>query len=81
MPEGLEGHGAKYLCPADCCGTVAPLGVAEVAVTVDNATVSGVDCDKTLDLLGSDPINERVKGRSNYVLLTMLLVTCKDKLG
>jgi hypothetical protein len=40
VPEGLEGHGAKYLCPADCCGTVAPLGVAEVAVTVDNATVS-----------------------------------------
>jgi len=38
-------------------------------------------CDVTLDLLGSDPNNERVKGRNNYVLLTMLLMTCKDKLG
>jgi hypothetical protein len=27
------------------------------------------NCDKTLDLLGSDPNNERVKGRSNYVYL------------
>jgi hypothetical protein len=26
-------------------------------------------CDETLDLLGSDPNNERVKGRSNYVYL------------
>jgi hypothetical protein len=26
-------------------------------------------CDLTLDLLGSDPNNERVKGRSNYVYL------------
>ena len=28
-----------------------------------------VVCDETLDLLGSDPNNERVKGRSNYVYL------------
>jgi len=27
-------------------------------------------CDKTLDLLGSDPNDERVKGRSNKLLLT-----------
>jgi hypothetical protein len=27
-------------------------------------------CDKTLDLLGSDPNNERVKGQSNNLLLT-----------
>jgi len=27
-------------------------------------------CDKTLDLLGSDPNNERVKGQSNKLLLT-----------
>jgi hypothetical protein len=27
-------------------------------------------CDDTLDLLGSDPNNERVKGRSNKLLLT-----------
>jgi hypothetical protein len=27
-------------------------------------------CDETLDLLGSNPINERVKGQSNKLLLT-----------
>jgi hypothetical protein len=25
VAEGLEGHGPKYLCSADCCGISAPL--------------------------------------------------------
>jgi hypothetical protein len=29
VPEGLEGHGAKYLCSVDCHGSVALGGVAE----------------------------------------------------
>jgi hypothetical protein len=33
-------------------------------------TQIGKGCDLTLDLLGSDPNDERVKGRSNKLLLT-----------
>jgi len=42
---------------ADCCGTVAPLGVAEVAVMVDNARVSGVDADGDEDVLENVPVH------------------------
>jgi hypothetical protein len=39
-------------------------------LTVPTLSTAEEACDKTLDLLGSDPNNERVKGRSNKLLLT-----------
>jgi hypothetical protein len=46
-----------------CCSLVARIK----NLTANNYHAA---CDKTLDLLGSDPNNERVKGRSNKLLLT-----------
>ncbi len=80
VPEGLEGHGAKYLCSADCCGTVAPLGVAEVAVTVDNVTVSGVDADGDEDVLENVPVHgENADG--NEDVLENVPVHGEDAIG
>jgi hypothetical protein len=39
-------------------------------LTVPTLSTAEEACDETLDLLGSDPNNERVKGRSNKLLLT-----------
>ena len=39
-------------------------------LTVPTLSTAEEVCDETLDLLGSDPNNERVKGQSNKLLLT-----------
>ena len=39
-------------------------------LTVPTLSTAEEACDLTLDLLGSDPNDERVKGRSNKLLLT-----------
>jgi hypothetical protein len=39
-------------------------------LTVPTLSTAEEACDETLDLLGSDPNDERVKGRSNKLLLT-----------
>jgi len=68
MPDGLP---IKKVC----CRGRAIIFALPVLITilimnkgVDMSLNSG-GCDETLDLLGSDPNNERVKGRSNYVYL------------
>jgi hypothetical protein len=44
--------------------------VSATTLAARAATARAAVCDKTLDLLGRDPNNERVKGRSNKLLLT-----------
>jgi hypothetical protein len=45
--------------------------IQNVIFWLNNIPKAGQDyCDETLDLLGSNPNNERVKGRSNKLLLT-----------